>query len=144
MNSSNQPYISQTVNDDEKRFVCKSLFQYNVNQTASLLQKPGIDIELLLKSPKNEVIGGVFCETFLYCLYINELWIEEKYRGLGYGKMLVTEAERVAKENGCTLAHTATFSFQSPEFYRKLGYKEFGVINDYPEGIVEYFLKKKL
>lgn len=41
-------------------------------------------------------------------------------------------------------AHTCTFTYQSPDFYRAMGYEVFGVVDDYPEGIVQYFLKKKL
>ncbi len=43
-----------------------------------------------------------------------------------------------------SFAHIATFSYQSPDFYRAMGFEVFGVINDYPEGIKEYFLKKRL
>ncbi|RPK30474.1 hypothetical protein EDO6_01101 [Paenibacillus xylanexedens] len=50
----------------------------------------------------------------------------------------------MASELGCKLAHTSTFSYQSPEFYKMMGYKVFGLIDEYPDGIVQYFLKKRL
>ena len=56
----------------------------------------------------------------------------------------MTEAERIAREHGCTFAHTTTFSYQAPDFYQRLGYRIFGVIEGYPDGIKQYFLKKPL
>ncbi len=136
--------MTQIVNEEDRRYVCQGLFQYNVRNTNSLLKRPGINVDLVLKTPDDQVVGGIFCDTFLDCLYIDVLWVDERYRGCGYGKMLVIEAEKIARDNGCTFVHTATFSYQSPGFYWKLGYETFGMIDDYPRGIEEYFLKKML
>nr|WP_286155029.1 GNAT family N-acetyltransferase [Bacillus sp. FJAT-27264] len=62
-------------------------------------------------------MGGLFCETWLCGLYIDVLWIADEYRSKGYGKIMVTEAERLGKELGCIFAHTCTFTYQAPEFY---------------------------
>jgi GNAT superfamily N-acetyltransferase len=115
-----------------------------VDQTDSLLKKPGVEIKLILKDDRGQVFGGIFCNTFLYCIYIDVLWVDEQFRGGGYGKELMLEAERIAKENGCLFAHTCTFSYQSPHFYQHLGYEVFSVLDDYPENIKQYFLKKRL
>lgn len=37
-----------------------------------------------------------------------------------------------------------TFSFQAPEFYRKLGYQAFGVIDGYADGHQKIFMQKEL
>ncbi len=55
---------------------------------------------------------------------------------------MITEAERLGKELGCTFAHTTTFTYQSPEFYKNMGYEIFGVNDEYPDGIKQFFLKK--
>jgi GNAT superfamily N-acetyltransferase len=136
--------ISSEVSPEEYQRVCRGLFQYNVDRTNSLLKKPGLDIRLIVKDDQDQVFGGVFCDTFLYCLYIDVLWVDEQFRGEGYGKALMLEAERIARESGCTFAHTCTFSYQSLDFYQHLSYQIFGVIDDYPENIKQYFLKKKL
>jgi GNAT superfamily N-acetyltransferase len=136
--------ITQIVSPEEKQFVCRNLYGYNVQATHELLRSPGIDINLLLKDEQGSILGGIFCDTFLYCLYIDVLWIDECCRGLGYGKALMQEAERIAREHGCTFAHTCTFTYQAPDFYQHLGYQIFGVLDDYPDGIKQYFLKKKI
>jgi len=136
--------LTSNVSQEEYRQVCWGLFGYNVAQTDGLLKKPGIDINLVLKDGEGRVWGGVFCETWLYSLYIDVLWIDESIRGRGYGRALMEEAERIACEHGCTFAHTTTFSYQAPDFYQRVGYAIFAAMDDYPEGIVQYFLKKRL
>ncbi|WP_409995175.1 GNAT family N-acetyltransferase [Brevibacillus brevis] len=91
-----------------------------------------------------ESSGGVFCETWSYGLYIDVFWIADGYRNQGYGKAMITEVERLGKELGCIFAHTCTFSYQAPEFYKHMGYEVFGVNDEYPDGIKQFFLKKKL
>jgi ribosomal protein S18 acetylase RimI-like enzyme len=61
-----------------------------------------------------------------------------------WGRRLVEEAERLAAEAGCRQAWVDTFSFQSPGFYQRLGYRVFGELPDYPPGQTRYFLTKVL
>lgn len=72
------------------------------------------------------------------------MWIEEKYRGKGLGRILIGKVEKIAKDNGCIFAHTCSMSYQAPEFYKSCGYEMFAKLDDYPNGIIQYFLKKKL
>jgi ribosomal protein S18 acetylase RimI-like enzyme len=136
--------VSREFSEEDKQFLFQNLSAYNVQVTHGLLRKPGIDFGLALKNDQGQVFGGIFCYTFLYCLYIDDLWIDERCRGMGYGKALLVEAERIARELGCSFAHTSTCSYQAPDFYQRNGYKVFGILDDYPEGIIQYFLKKKL
>lgn len=63
---------------------------------------------------------------------------------MGYGKELVLESERLAKEDGCISTNTSSYSFQSPQFYQKLGYKIVGVFEGYPKDIKKFFFEKIL
>ena len=56
--------------------------------------------------------------------------------------MEVAEAE--ARQRGAQNAYLDTFSFQAPDFYKKLGYQVFGELPDFPTGHQRYFLKKEL
>ena len=129
--------------DEDREYVCENLIAHNVKNTQGLLKKPGIDINLYLKNGE-KVIGAILCDSFNLCLYIDVMWIDESYRGKGYGKALINQVEIIAKENGCIFSHTSTFSYQSPEFYKACGYEIFAELRDYPDGIIQYFLKKKL
>lgn len=136
--------ITNEVSPADKKYVKDNLWGYNLRVTDGLLKQPDVWINLVLKDDQGQVWGGIFCDTYLYCLYIEDMWIDEHYRGLGYGETLIKEAERIAREAGCTFAHTSTFSYQSPGFYQRQGYQIYGVLDDFPDGIKEYFLKKKL
>jgi len=129
--------------DKDQDYVCKSLLTHNVKNTNGLLKKPGVDINLYLKKGET-VLGAIMCDSFNMSVYIDVLWLDESCRGKGYGKALIEQAEEIAKEDGCVFSHTSTFSYQSPEFYQACGYEVFAELRDYPDGIVQYFLKKKL
>lgn len=136
--------LTSEVSEADYRHVCRSLLAYNVTSTHGRLEQPDVTINLIVKDTEGAVLGGIFCDTFLHTIYIDVLWVDERIRGQGYGKALIEEAERIARSHGCTLAHTCTFSYQAPGFYTGQGYTVFAVLEDYPDGIKQYFLKKTL
>ncbi|MCM3128912.1 MULTISPECIES: GNAT family N-acetyltransferase [unclassified Paenibacillus] len=123
--------------------ICRKLHGYNMRATDGLLKEPGDSIHLYLKNEAKEVVGGIFCETWLYGLYIDVFWIAEAYRSKGLGHQMLCEAERRGREVGCLFAHTSTFSYQAPLFYEKNGYEVYAINNLFPGEIKQYFLKKK-
>ncbi|MEV5437871.1 N-acetyltransferase [Streptomyces sp. NPDC052682] len=89
--------------------------------------------------------GGLVGHTWATWLHVTYLWVDEAHRGAGLGSRLLSEAERIAgAERGCRAARLETWDFQAPEFYRKQGYEVVCVIPDYPPGITEYTLTKRL
>ncbi|MCM3782760.1 GNAT family N-acetyltransferase [Neobacillus mesonae] len=131
----------ETASDYED--ICRKLHGYNMRATRGMLKEPGESIHLYLKNSESEVVGGIFCETWLHGLYIDVFWISERYRGQGFGNKMIREAERKGKEAGCVFAHTSTFSYQAPTFYEKNGYEIFGVNDLFPGEVKQYFLRKK-
>ena len=129
--------------EEDLNVVLKGIFEHNIKGTNGLLKKPAIDVNIYLKDG-NKTIGAILCDTFNFCIYIEVMWIDKDYRGKGLGKELISKAEKIAKDNGCIFSHTCSLSYQAPEFYKACGYEVFGKIDDYPNGIVQYFLKKKL
>ena len=53
-------------------------------------------------------------------------------------------AEKEARKRGVKNAFVDSFSFQAPGFYKKLGYREFGKLKDFPAGHSRSFLTKAL
>ena len=70
------------------------------------------------------------------------LYIDEKYRGNGIGKMIINNIEKFAKENLLVGIRMGTWNFQAKLFYEKLVYKVFGEIKDCPPNTIHYDLKK--
>lgn len=136
---------NQCTDTELKEIVCKNgLLQYNIDATRSLLLKPGVTINLVARDNNGTVIGGIMCVTYLLCLDIDVLWVTETYRGKGIGYRLINEAERLGKEAGCIYAHTGTYSFQSPDFYKRQGYETYSILDYFPNDIYYYRFKKKL
>lgn len=75
---------------------------------------------------------------------VDILWVDENYRGQGYGSRLLIEVEKIAKDKGCTFIKLNTFSFQAPDFYKKHGYKVIAAIDNAPKGHKHYYLIKEL
>lgn len=86
---------------------------------------------------------GTGGETYSGWLFIRYLWVSDMLRGQGIGRELMAGAEARAFERGCHSAWVDTFSFQAPDFYRKLGYEPFGEL-DYPPVHKRIFLQKRL
>lgn len=89
--------------------------------------------------------GGLVGHTWTSWLHVSHLWVDGRHRGAGLGSQLLSRAERLARRGrGCTAVRLETWDFQAPEFYRKRGYEVVCVIPDYPPGITEYTLTKRL
>ncbi|MBV9813184.1 MAG: GNAT family N-acetyltransferase [Acetobacteraceae bacterium] len=88
--------------------------------------------------------GGFWGCTLFGWLSIQMLVVPPALRGSGIGTALMLTAEAEARARGCRGAYVDTFSFQAPGFYRKLGYREFGVLRDLPPGYEQVFFCKRL
>ena len=114
---------------------------YNTQQAGN---DEGKNLCFVLRSPDQDIIGGVIGATYWNWLYINLMWIKEEFRGRGFGHQLLTLAEQEARQRGAEYAYLDTFSFQAPDFYKKHGYEVFGELNNFPPGHKRYFLSKQL
>ncbi|WP_018759634.1 GNAT family N-acetyltransferase [Paenibacillus terrigena] len=134
--------ISKDWTEEETKVVCDGLIKHNRINARPLDEQWSDTINLILKTKDDEVVGGIMCNMFMYCLYIDVLWVDEKYRGQDYGSKLIAGVEEIAKGKGCILVETCTYSYQSPGFYVKCGYEIYGILEGFPEGIKKYQLKK--
>ena len=118
-------YKLKVVNEmslEDSQTMSANLRDFNIEQSKGLSTKPETSINLTLKSEIGEVVGGIRSRAFYQSLTIDFLWIDERFRRIGYGKDLMLKVEGLAKEEGCISANTMTYSFQAPHFYEKLGY----------------------
>jgi GNAT superfamily N-acetyltransferase len=93
---------------------------------------------------RGKVVGGIIGEVWTTVLFIQLFWIDQKQRGKDHGTKLIKSIEDEAKKFGAIRSYVDTMSFQAPGFYRKCGYKEFGAIDGYPEGVTRHWLTKAL
>jgi GNAT superfamily N-acetyltransferase len=90
------------------------------------------------------LLGGAVGFTHWEWLFIHYLWVSDELRGEGLGAHLLGMAETEGRERGCGAVWLDTFSFQAPGFYKRLGYRQFGQLDDFPPGQARHFLWKPL
>lgn len=101
-------------------------------------------INIFLKDKNKKVRGGIIATVLWNGMEINSLWVEKSLRGQGLGRKLLKMAEKEGKIRGCTISYTNTFTWQAPEFYKQLGYKPFGKLDNFPKGFTLTYLYKNL
>ena len=74
------------------------------------------------------VVGALRVIITMDLAEIRALHVDEDQRGKGIGAALLRGAEDEARRRGCRFASLYTFSWQVPEFYRRLGWQEVRVI----------------
>lgn len=120
------------------------IVEFNETVGPMLKYPPYEPVHLILKEAGGRIIGGLLSKHYLHCIFIEILWVDGEYRKDGFGSKLLSEIEFIARERQCKFIHLDTFSFQAIDFYKKYGYEVFAQIDDFPDGIVRYFLKKYL
>lgn len=102
-------------------------------------------ITFFVRDEAGEIVGGVSGNYGSFgWLYIDALWVSEHLRDCGYGTKLMEMIEAEGVRNGCGNVYLNTFSFEAPEFYKKLGYTVFAELEDFPPGHSRLFLRKAL
>ena len=118
----------------------QGLALHNVSNGGELISP----LNVYLRDVQREIQGGLLGRAGISALFIEVLWIAESLRRRGYGRQLVLAAEGEALRRGCHFSYVDTFSFHAPDFYKRLGYEVFGILDGYKGGHIRYFLKKVL
>ncbi|WP_406344110.1 GNAT family N-acetyltransferase [Streptomyces sp. NBC_00648] len=94
---------------------------------------------------KGGLAGGLTGRTWATWLHVDLLWVDAAHRGTGLGAELLARAEESARtEHSCAWSRLETWDFQAPGFYRRQGYEVVGEVPDYPPGVTEFILTKRL
>ena len=101
---------------------------------------------LKVENKNGEIIGGCIAEAYEYHwsrMFLDTLWVDERYRHHGIGSMIIREVERIAKEKGCRVVTLGTASYMARPFYEKHGFSVFTTLKK-PNGYISYSLVKYL
>nr|WP_319489856.1 GNAT family N-acetyltransferase [uncultured Caproiciproducens sp.] len=131
--------ITDKINEKDKKIIFEGLLEYNLERIEDKHPK---DLGIYLQDETGKKVAGLIGDTHGYWLSVKFLWVSEELRGQNIGSQILKQAEETAKERGCKYAFLDTFSFQAPTFYKKYGYKEVFVLEEYPvTGKRHYFTK---
>jgi ribosomal protein S18 acetylase RimI-like enzyme len=117
-----------------------SLVSYNNTKAALENSRP---LAVFVRSD-GEIVAGANGYTHWQWLHITHLWVKDNLRKTGLGRKIMHQIEEESIKRECIGAYLDTFSFQALEFYKKIGYKIFGNLTDFPPGHSRYFLFKTL
>ncbi len=133
--------LTADASSSDSDFIFESLRQYNLQHAEDDHHQ---FLRVFVRDETGALIGGLLGDTYWGWLYIAILWVREDCRQLGLGKQMMASAEAEALRRGCQHAHVDTMDFQAPDFYLRLGYEIWGVLEDLPPGHRRIFLKKAL
>jgi GNAT superfamily N-acetyltransferase len=90
-------------------------------------QKPAAEVRLIFEG-KIAVGFAVFFLNFSTWLgrpglYLEDLFVKPEHRGKGYGRALLVDLAKIARDRGCGRMEWAVLDWNEPaiQFYRKLG-----------------------
>ena len=101
---------------------------------------------LKIENEDGEIIGGCIAEAYEYHwsrMFLNTLWVDERWRHHGIGSVLLREVERIAREKSCRVVTLGTASYMARPFYEKHGYTVFTTL-EMANGFISYSLVKYL
>ena len=133
--------LTHNPTEEQRQAILQPLIEYNDAQTGGSKSEP---FALMVKDENGEILGGLYGRMIFRWMFIELLSVPEQGRGQGIGSKLMAQAEALAKEKNCYGVWLDTFDFQAPEFYKKLGFSQFGEIVDYPPGHKRHFFQKRL
>jgi len=133
--------IENNWDPEQAAYVRTKLMEYNLQQVGKTEVE---NFSFFVRDSDGTVVGGMTGAIFWDMMRVDILWLDEQLRGQGYGSKLVAMAEQYAAEKNCKLIKLDTYSFQAPEFYKKLGYQVYGVVEDEPAGFQHYYFYKRM
>lgn len=101
---------------------------------------------LKVENEAGEIVGGCIAQAYEYRwsrMFLDTLWVDERYRHHGLGSLIIRELERIAREKGCRVVTLGTASYMARPFYEKHGYTVFTTLK-HANGYLSYSLVKYL
>ncbi|HAT4400014.1 TPA: GNAT family N-acetyltransferase [Legionella pneumophila subsp. pneumophila] len=145
MNQSQMNYQLELVIDpklleQQDKIIRDGIVNFNAPFTGTKPERYSIYV----KDNEGNIIGGAIVYAHKSSIYVDVLWVNDEYRGLGIGAELLRSVEAEAIKRGIPVSTLDTFSFQAEGFYLKQGYQHLGTIHNYLEGHDRIYLRKQL
>ena len=122
-------------------FLEERLYEFNAAATGI---SDGRTLGVFLRDESGNIVAGAAGHTWGGTCELRQLWVAASDRGRGRGRRLMAEVEAEAVSRGCRQLVLSTYSFQAPDFYRKLGFDIIAELPEYPRGHSHLLLRKHL
>ncbi|MBN9288661.1 MAG: hypothetical protein BGO43_08920 [Gammaproteobacteria bacterium 39-13] len=123
----------------------KELITYESGHGIDVNYKP---FSIVLSDDQDNTIGVLNAFTAFAEIYVDDLWVDSRYRGQGYGRKLLQALEDHFKGKGFNNINLVTSAFQAPDFYQKCGFQVEFVRKNYKNPkltktfLIKYFNEK--
>ena len=133
--------VTEAPSEAEVALIEDGLTAYNAAFGATAARRP---LSVLVRDGAGAALGGATGYTDRGWLYLDCFWLPESLRQGGWGSRVLAAAEAEGLRRGCRGARLFTYSFQARGFYEKHGYTVFGILDDFPPGHSQIWLRKTL
>ena len=126
--------------EEQAREVDRGLDEYNAGFVPDGSAAPVRAVFL----ESGSTVAGLNGVAYWRKVHVSILWVHPNHRSKGLGSRLMSWVEERGRELGCVSVVVDTMSFQAPDFYVRLGYRQFGLSEGYEGGASRYYFEKKL
>ncbi|HHF7346550.1 GNAT family N-acetyltransferase [Legionella feeleii] len=139
MNSINY-IVDNSPNARDNSLLREKILEFN----SRILNEQASQFSILAKNKQGDMIGGATVWEHSDALYIDILWVDEKYRKNRIGSHLINKVIEQALSKNILKIFVDTYEFQAEDFYIKQGFLVIGRLDNYLLGHDRIYLRKDL
>jgi ribosomal protein S18 acetylase RimI-like enzyme len=106
---------------------------YNYNRCV-IGRDDGRGLGFVIRDEMGRAIGVAAGYSWAGTSEIKQMWVDEAYRGRGYARELLNAFVTEAAGRGVRRIWVASYDFQAPGLYEKVGFKRVAELAGWPEG----------
>ena len=118
-----------------------NLYAHN---SAAVGRDDGEGMGFVLRDTDGRTVGITSGYTWAGISEIRHMWVDAAHRGRGYGRALLEAMVAEATRRGVLRIWVASYDFQAPGLYERLGFVRRAELEGWPEGHVNVILCKTL
>jgi N-acetylglutamate synthase-like GNAT family acetyltransferase len=117
------------------------LYDFNRGVTG---RHDGEGLAFVIRDASDRIIGAAAGYSWAGIAELRQMWIAESLRGRGHARTLIGAFIDEAKGRGAKRIWVASYDFQAPGLYEKMGFTRMAELEGWPEGHTNVFLCKVL
>ena len=119
----------------------QSIYDYN---RRAIGRNDGQGLSFVIRDEAGRTVGAAAGYSWAGASELKQMWVDEGYRGRGYGRELLNAFVAEAARRGVRRIWVASYDFQAPGMYEKAGFKRVAEFVGWPEGHSNVVLCKTL
>ena len=101
-------------------------------------------IGFIVRDAAGQMVGAAAGYSWAGTSELKQLWVDEAWRGHGYGRALLDAFVTEAQARGVRRIWVQSHDFQAPALYEKAGFARMAAFDGWPDGHVNVILCKDL